>query len=425
MAESGTRAVVERVFREEYGRIIAGLVARFGDLDLAEECAQEAFAEALRRWPGQGTPTNPGAWLTTTARHRGIDRIRREASRDGRHVEAHRLQETTATELDDAVAGPAIGDDRLELIFTCCHPVLAVEARVALTLRLLGGLSVAEIGRGFLVGERTMAQRITRAKRKIATARIPYRVPEDHELPDRLPAVLTTLYLIFTEGYLPSDGERSTRVELAAEAVRLARILAGLMPDEPEVHGLLALMILIEARRPARFAEGMVVRLDEQDRALWDRAAIAEGHAMARRLLAGNRPGPYQLMAMINAIHDDALRAADTDWSQILTCYDQLHALQPTPIVALNRAVAVAELEGAEAGLALVEPLVLTDYHPWHAARADLLARAGRGVEAVAAYDRAIDLAPNPAERAYLATRRDRGAQPHGPSRPPGARLRP
>lgn len=392
---------IERVYREEYGRIVATLVRRFGDLDLAEDAAAEALVVALERWPADGPPPNPGGWLTTTAVRKALDRLRREKRRDDKHQEAEMLVDPEPPE----VSGP-IEDDRLRLIFTCCHPALAPEAQVALTLRLLGGLTVPEIAQAFLVPEATVAQRITRAKKKIAGAHIPYRVPESADLQTRVEAVLAVIYLVFNEGYLASSGAEPVREELTGEAIRLSRILRRLLPDVPEVAGLLALMLLTDARRTTRVAGGELVTLAEQDRAGWDRALIAEGHALVRWCLATNRPGRYQLLAAINAVHTDAPRAADTDWSQVAALYEQLVAIDPSPIVALNRAVAVAELDGPDVALALVDPLPLDGYHAWHATRADLLRRLGRSTEARAAYDRAIGLSDNPAEIAYLTRRR-------------------
>jgi RNA polymerase sigma-70 factor (ECF subfamily) len=394
-------AVVEQVFREEYGRLIASLVRRFGDIDLAEEAASEALVAALEKWPASGVPPNPGGWLTTTAGNRAIDRIRREKQRDAKHRAALMTFDDTPHE----PTGP-VEDDRLRLLFTCCHPALAPEARIALTLRLLGGLTVPEIARAFLVSETTMAQRITRAKKKIASANVPYRVPEAADLPGRLAGVLTVLYLVFNEGYLATGDGEPLRAELTGEAIRLARILRRLLPDEPEVTGLLALMLLIEARRRARVRHGELVPLDEQDRAGWDLALIAEGHDLVRECLVVNRPGRYQILAAINAVHTDAPTAQDTDWSQILALYDQLVRVDPSPIVALNRAVAVAELDGPDVALALVERLELSGYHAWHAARAELLRRLGRSAEAKEAYDAAIAATHNSAERAYLSRKR-------------------
>jgi RNA polymerase sigma-70 factor (ECF subfamily) len=397
----GDRAAVERVFREEYGRLIASLVRRFGDIDLAEEAASEALLTALEKWPESGVPPNPGGWLTTTAGNRAIDRIRRERQRHAKHQAASMLYDDTPHE----PTGP-VEDDRLRLLFTCCHPALAPEARIALTLRLLGGLTVAEIAHAFLVPETTMAQRITRAKKKIAAARVPYRVPENTDLPERLGGVLAVLFLVFNEGYLASGDGDPVRVDLTTEAIRLARVLRGLLPGEPEVTGLLALMLLTEARREARVRNGQLVPLGEQDRGGWDRALVAEGHALVRECLAINRPGRYQVLAAINAVHTDAPTASDTDWSQVVALYDQLTRLDPSPIVALNRAVAVAELDGPEVALALVDGLPLKRYHAWHATRADLLRRLGRSAEARAAYDAAIAATRNSAEQAYLGRKR-------------------
>ncbi|NHA69146.1 RNA polymerase sigma factor [Phycicoccus flavus] len=397
---------VGEVHRAEFGRVVAALAGRFGDLDLAEDCAQEAFVEAVRRWPVEGTPPNPGGWLTVVARNKALDRLRRESTRQARHEEADMLHQQH--EADPGARVTSVTDERLRLIFTCCHPALAPEARVALTLRLLGGLTVPEVADAFLVPERTMAQRITRAKRKIGAANIPYRVPRDAELPERLAAVLAVVYLVFTEGHLPGSGGAEQRADLTAEALRLGRLLRDLMPDEPEVAGLLALMLLTDSRRDARFVGGVLVPLAEQDRARWDRAAIAEGHALVRECLRRGRPGHYQLLAAVNAVHTDAARAEDTDWSQVLALYDLMLAATPTPVVALNRAVAVAEVSGPAAGLAEVDGLgdALVGYHALHATRADLLRRLGRPAEALDAYDRALALATNPGERAFLQGRR-------------------
>jgi RNA polymerase sigma-70 factor (ECF subfamily) len=398
--QSGTTAV-ERVFREEYGRLIASLVRRFGDIDIAEEAAGEALVIALEKWPEDGVPPNPGGWLTTTAGNRAIDRLRREKQRDAKHQAA-------LMNYDDSPPEPTgpVEDDRLRLLFTCCHPALAPEARIALTLRLLGGLTVAEIAEAFLVPETTMAQRITRAKKKIAAANVPYRVPEAVDLPERLGGVLTVLFLVFNEGYLATGDGDPVRAELTGEAIRLSRILRQLLPEEPEVAGLLGLLVLTEARREARMRKGQLVPLAEQDRAGWDRALIAEGHGLVRECLAINRPGRYQILSAINAVHTDAPSATDTDWSQVVALYDQLTQLDPSPIVALNRAVAVAELDGPNVALSLIDGLPLTGYHAWHAARADLLRRLGRSTEASKEYDAAIAATQNSAERTYLSRKR-------------------
>ena len=400
------RAEIDRIYREEYGRVVASLARRFGDLDIAEDAAAEALLTAIERWPADGIPPNPGGWLTTTAGNRAIDRIRRESLRDTKHKAAMMITDDTPHQ----PTGP-VEDDRLRLVFTCCHPALAPEARVALTLRLLGGLTVEEIARAFLVPETTMAQRITRAKAKIKAAHIPYRVPDHDDVTDRLGAVLAVIYLVFNEGYLAGSGADPVRTELTAEAIRLGRILRQFLPDEGEVAGLLALMLLSESRRTARFAGGELVTLDEQDRGGWDRALIDEGHALVRECLArvaamSARPGPYQILAAVNAVHTDTNDARDTDWAQIVALYDQLYAVTPTPIVALNRAVAVAELDGPDVALAIVDSLDLAGYHAWHATRADLFRRLGRSAEARGEYDAAIAATENPAETAYLARRR-------------------
>jgi RNA polymerase sigma-70 factor (ECF subfamily) len=396
-----TTAAVERVFREEYGRLIASLARRFGDIDLAEEAAGEALVAALEKWPEAGVPPNPGGWLTTTAGNRAIDRIRREKQRDAKHQAAFMHYDDTPHE----PTGP-VEDDRLRLLFTCCHPSLAPEAQIALTLRLLGGLTVPEIAQAFLLPETTMAQRITRAKKKIASAKVPYRVPEAADLPERLGGVLAVLFLVFNEGYLASGDGDPVRAELTGEAIRLTRILRQLLPEEPEVAGLLGLLALTEARREARVRNGQLVPLDDQDRSGWNRVLIDEGHDLVRECLAINRPGRYQILAAINAVHTDAPTAPDTDWSQVVALYDQLTRLDPSPIVALNRAVAVAELDGPGVALALVDRLPLSGYHAWHATRAELLRRLGRSVDAKEAYDAAIAATQNTAERAYLNRKR-------------------
>ncbi|MBO3749866.1 RNA polymerase sigma factor [Streptosporangiaceae bacterium NEAU-GS5] len=406
---TGLGAVITRVHREEWARVVATLARRLGDLDVAEEMAAEAFAIAVERWPVDGVPPNPGAWLTTTAHRKAIDRLRREVRREEKHREALMLSDTPEPPEDLGAFG-AFDDDRLRLVFTCCHPALAMEARIALTLRMVGGLTVPEIARAFLVQESAMGRRITRAKTKIKAARIPYGVPLREDLPARVTGVLAVLYLIFNEGYLASEpGKEPVRGDLTAEAIRLTRLVRELLPADGEVAGLLALMLLTEARRTARVsAGGELVALGEQDRGAWDRELIAEGHALVRaRLACGQAPGRYQILAAINAVHTDARDVRDTDWSQVVALYDQLAGLDPSPIVRLNRAIAVAEIDGPQVALAQVDGLPLEDYRVFHATRADLLRRLGHSEQSRAAYDRAIALAGNSAETAYLIRRRD------------------
>ena len=401
------REAITQAHHEEWARMVATLTRHFGDLDVAEDAAAEAFATAVERWPVDGVPPNPGGWLTTTARRKALDRIRRENKRDDKHRQAQKMYDDAP-----AASGGAVDDERLRLIFTCCHPALAPESRVALTLRMVGGLTVPEIARAFLVQEGAMGQRITRAKAKIKAARIPYRLPSADDLPRRVSGVLAVLYLVFNEGYLTSRPDTDpVRHELTAEAIRLGRLLRELMPGDGEVAGLLALMLLTEARRAARVSvNGELVTLGEQDRAAWDAALIAEGHRLVRqRIASGQPPGRYQILAAINAVHTSARDARDTDWSQVVALYDRLVRLDPSPIVTLNRAVAVAELDGPDVALAIVDRLEeeLVGYHAYFATRADILRRLGRVEESRAAYDRAIALAGNTAETAYLTRRRD------------------
>jgi RNA polymerase sigma-70 factor, ECF subfamily len=393
---------VAAVFREEYGSAVATLARLLGDITLAEEAVQDAFVLAVGRWPRSGVPPNPGGWIVTTARRRAIDRFRRESTRDQRHAQAALVHAP-----DQAQEVTAVRDDRLRLLFTCCHPSLSTEAQVALTLRLLGGLETGQIARAFLVPEPTMAQRLVRAKKKIRDAGIPYRVPTEAELPARLAPVLAVVYLVYTAGHSAARGDDLMQGELCDEAVRLARVLAELMPDEPEVLGLLALLLLLDSRRPARTGPaGELVPLSEQDRSLWDRALIADGRALVRDLLRRGAPGPYQVQAAIQAVHADAAATGRTDWWQVLDLYDLLLSLLPTPVVALNRAMALAEVAGPGAALEVVDALTLPAYQPFHVVRADLLVREGRAAEAVAAYDRALELTENAVERAHLAGRR-------------------
>jgi RNA polymerase sigma-70 factor, ECF subfamily len=393
---------VEAIFRRESGSVMASLIRQFRSIDLAEESVQDAFVIALRRWPQEGLPPNPGGWIMTTARHRAINFLRRESTREDRQTQAMNLRPPGAAEEDPG----AIGDDRLRLIFTCCHPALAPAARIALTLRLLGGLQTPQIARAFLVSETTMAQRLVRAKRKIAAANIPYRVPDQADLPVRVHSALTVVYLIFNEGHTASEGDELIRRELCAEAIRLARLLNELMPDEPEASGLLALLLLIDARRASRTsADGSLVLLADQDRSAWDGEQIGEGQALVRALLRRGQPGPFQIQAAINAVHSDAEHAEDTDWRAILALYDQVMALAPTPVIAMNRAVALAETDGADAALGVLDALALEAYQPFHATRAELLRRLGRTAQAREAYHSALALTVNSQERRFLERR--------------------